>query len=60
MLNHLGYEAEVVDNGLLGVEAIENGHYDLVFMDCQMPIMDGYEATKKYVKSKKGTFLLLQ
>ena len=45
LLQKAGCDSEVVENGKLAVEAVRNGNYDIVLMDCQMPEMDGFEAT---------------
>jgi signal transduction histidine kinase/CheY-like chemotaxis protein len=47
MLKKLGVSVKVAENGEEAVRGVETEHYDLVFMDCQMPGMDGYEATAR-------------
>jgi len=47
LLKKMGFSASVANNGLEAYEAITTHDYNLVLMDCQMPIMDGYEATQK-------------
>ena len=46
MLQQWGHVTESVENGKQAVERLKKHRYDLVFMDCQMPEMDGYECTK--------------
>ena len=46
MLTLLGYKTQSVENGAKAVEAIRAGHFDAILMDCQMPVQDGYQATK--------------
>ncbi|MCD4831737.1 MAG: response regulator [Anaerohalosphaeraceae bacterium] len=46
LLGRLGYEITIVENGAEAVDIMENETFDLIFMDMQMPIMNGYEATK--------------
>lgn len=45
MLDRLGYDCNVVENGQQAVDAMQQQVYQLVLMDCQMPVMDGYVAT---------------
>ena len=44
MLLSLGFESDSAENGLAGVEANKKNPYDIIFMDLQMPVMDGVEA----------------
>jgi signal transduction histidine kinase len=46
-LEKLGFWVDVVSNGVEAVKAWQTEHYDLLLMDCQMPELDGYEATRQ-------------
>jgi two-component system, sensor histidine kinase and response regulator len=57
-LNRLGCaKVDVVENGLEAVKAWQQGHYDLILMDCQMPEMDGYQAVQKIRELEKSQSL---
>jgi len=45
-LKNLGFSVDLASNGREAVKAVREQHYDVIFMDCQMPEMDGYEAAK--------------
>ena len=45
-LKSTSHRLEIADNGAIAVEKFKNGHYDLILMDMQMPVMDGLTATK--------------
>jgi len=47
MLKRLGVEADLAENGRAAVEMFRRAAYDLIFMDCQMPEMDGYDAARQ-------------
>lgn len=52
-----GLEVDHAENGRIAVEKLldaEPGYYDLVFMDIQMPVMNGYESAKRYSRRRRG------
>lgn len=54
-LRKLGFEADLALNGLEVLDALEEKRYDIILMDCQMPELDGYQATREIrQREKKG------
>ncbi len=55
-LSDLGFEIDLVGDGIEAVRAFKKKHYDLVFLDCQMPVLDGFDAAKiiKEIQQRRG------
>jgi two-component system, sensor histidine kinase and response regulator len=54
ILEKLGYRVDVAPDGQAAFEAWQSGRYHVILMDCQMPVMDGYETTRKIREHEAG------
>jgi PAS domain S-box-containing protein len=54
ILEKMGYRVDVAAEGQAAFEAWQSGRYQLILMDCQMPVMDGYETTRKIREHEAG------
>jgi signal transduction histidine kinase/DNA-binding response OmpR family regulator len=54
ILRELGYEADIADHGQRALELLEERSYPLILMDCQMPVLDGYQTTAEIRSREEG------
>lgn len=54
-LERMGFDVHVAENGAAALEMLNREHYDLIFMDCQMPVLDGYQATRRIRETEQRT-----
>jgi CheY-like chemotaxis protein len=53
-LEKLGYQVDVAKDGQAAFEAWASGAYDVILMDCQMPVLDGFQATRQIRAAETG------
>jgi CheY-like chemotaxis protein len=62
LAGHAGFEVDVAGNGQQAIDKLSANHYDLVIMDLEMPIMNGYETTtyiRQHLEGKKDIPILI-
>lgn len=55
MLSHLGFEVDAVDDGAEAVRAATQNHFHAILLDCQLPVLDGYQATREIRRLQAGS-----
>lgn len=58
IIQMFGYKVDIAPNGIKTLELFRQKKYDLIFMDCQMPLMDGYQATEEIRRLEKDNSIL--